>query len=207
MKLLLIRHGQSNGNTRKIIQGWGDAELTEEGLRQAECVAERLATRRGISALYSSPLKRAQQTAQAIGRRLSLQPILRSDLREIHFGDVDGLTVDEFKDRYPHLYSEWEERKNSDFRWPGGESREEFWSRVVGAMEKIVTAHASEDIVVVAHSGAIGCYLSHALTGHPRRWVDYQMDNCALTELEINHRAIQLVVHNDREHLRQIPSF
>lgn len=85
--LLLIRHGQATHNLEQRWEGWGATALTEEGQRQAEALAERLASSAtNIAHLYTSPLLRARQTAQPIARRLGLIPVVHEGLREIDFG-------------------------------------------------------------------------------------------------------------------------
>jgi probable phosphoglycerate mutase len=201
MKLVLVRHGQSNANVRQIVQGWGDDPLSELGLAQAEKVANRLASVEDVRAIYCSPLLRARQTAEAIARRLSLEPQPEPDLREINFGLIEGLSMEEFKIQFPDVYAAWQGRKGVDFRWPNGESRSEFWTRVIVAVERIIAAHSQGTVIVVAHSGALATYVSQIVTGEPGRWTEYGLDNCSVTELEANDGTMRLLLHNDCTHL------
>src|SRR5690349_12094826 len=123
MYLFLIRHGESEGNVTGRRQGWQDAPLTPLGERQAVRTALALtaflqSAEIEVAALYSSPLARALRTAdvisQMIGRPVQTDP----DLREMHFGSVEGLTEAEWKDRYPDLLAAWRDRENLDFGWP-----------------------------------------------------------------------------------------
>ena len=94
MKLILVRHGESVGNFENRLQGQEDYPLTEQGRRQAVLTGHRL-EELGATAVYSSHLLRAQQTAIVIGDRLGIEPSISEDLSEYHFGEMSGLTYAE----------------------------------------------------------------------------------------------------------------
>ncbi|MCL5256973.1 MAG: histidine phosphatase family protein [Chloroflexi bacterium] len=185
-RLILVRHGQSIGNTLDQLQGWRDGYLTEEGLRQAELMAASLAGRKEIAALYSSPLRRAWQTAEAIARQTGLAPVAHPGLREISFGEAEGLSVYELPEVYPEVYKGWQRKDDIDFGWPGGETRRVFHKRVVDTMNEIAGKHRGETIAVVSHGGALGVYVAHLMTGNTTNWAVYQLDNCSISELDVN---------------------
>jgi alpha-ribazole phosphatase len=203
MQLLLIRHAQSDANARRMIHGWSDDSLTEDGLAQAKRLADFLARRPDITAIYCSPLKRALETIEPTAIRLGIKPLIEPDLREINYGRVEGLTVPEFRSRYPDLWIEQEKQKTGNFTWPGGESRQEFWKRSIATIEKIVAARPGTSVVVVAHVGTISSYLSNTLTGSPARWKDYNLDLGGITELRIEGSKTRLEAHNDRTYMER----
>ena len=201
-QLILMRHGQSVLNEQGKWGGWSSAELTPLGRVQAKAVARHLAeSGEAIAALYSSPLRRAWDTAEIIGRALNLRPIPHEGLREINFGQVDGLSLEEFRAAFPEHFARWLDRSDLSFVWPGGERRADFFRRVGRAAEEIVARHPNETVVVVAHGGTIRGILGHFLPAEFGDWWSYELGNCALTRVEVDSSRARLVVLNDTAHL------
>ena len=154
-KVYLIRHGLPDFPDGKgMCIGTTDIPMGDKGLAQAAEMAEKLPA---VTAVFSSPLTRAVQTAQAIGLPVTILP----DLREMHAGEWDGLTFDEIRQRYPELYA----ARASDLTipLPGAEDHEEGLHRFAAAMEKAANL-ALGDFAVVAHGGIIAQFLQH-ITG------------------------------------------
>lgn len=154
-KVYLIRHGLPDFPGGKgMCIGTTDIPMGDKGLAQAAQMAEKLPA---VTAVFSSPLTRAVQTAQAIGLPVTILP----DLREMHAGEWDGLTFDEIRQRYPELYA----ARASDLTipLPGAEDHEESLHRFAAAMEKAANL-APGDFAVVAHGGIIAQFLQH-ITG------------------------------------------
>ena len=152
-RLCLVRHGETEWNAARRIQGQIDIGLNETGLRQAEA-AGRWLKMAGIMALYSSDLKRARTTAEAIGRALGLEPVLVPEMRERRYGTFEGLTYDEAKVKYPEGYAAFEGR-NADYSFENGESLHAMFERVTSRLKKIAAAHAGQNVVVVLHGGVL----------------------------------------------------
>ena len=151
----LVRHGETNWNRERRFQGHLDVPLSTQGRRQAEAVATWLSQQPvSFSAVYSSDLERAAQTAQAIGERLGLTPIYAQELREIHCGDWDGLLVEEIENRYPGKLDEWREIVDR-CPMPGGESLAEVQRRIFGFYERMIRQHTGGAIVIVSHRAAL----------------------------------------------------
>ena len=154
-KVYLIRHGLPDFPGGKgMCIGTTDIPMGEVGFAQAAQMAEKLPA---VTAVFSSPLIRAVQTAQAIGLPITILP----DLREMYAGEWDGLTFDEIRQRYPELYA----ARASDLTipLPGAEDHEEGLHRFAAAMEKAANL-APGDFAVVAHGGIIAQFLQH-ITG------------------------------------------
>jgi broad specificity phosphatase PhoE len=201
-EILLIRHGQTHANTTGHWQGWSDPPLTATGHAQAEAVARRLAAERGqIAALYTSPLRRAMATAQAIAAALNLQPTPIDQLKEIHFGQLEGVTLQDMEARYPHLYARWQDRTDMTFRWPGGERRADFFARAAHACQHILARHLDSKVVIVAHGGTIRACLAHLLPRQLGQWWTYSLDNGGLTRVRVAENETRLLVLNDAGHL------
>lgn len=181
--MFLVRHGETDSNLRGLLHGQADVPLTERGIAQAGRIAARLAGEAGIAALYASPLERAHHTARLIGAAIGREPIAHPGLMEIHFGEVEGLTVPEAWERYPHLRPVNEGDYDLDLQWPGGESRRQFRDRVASALLELLARHRGERIVVVAHGGVIGVGLSALMREATLDWRRFQVGNCSLTHL------------------------
>jgi probable phosphoglycerate mutase len=152
-RLCLVRHGETEWNAARRIQGQIDIGLNEIGLRQAEAAGRWLKSS-GIVALYSSDLKRAWMTAQAIGTALALEPNPVPEMRERGYGVFEGLTYDEAKLKHPDGYAAFEGR-NADYDFENGESLRAMYARVTGKLQEIAVAHWGGNVVVVLHGGVL----------------------------------------------------
>ena len=152
-RICLVRHGETEWNAERRIQGQIDIGLNETGLRQAAATGSRLTTA-GIAALYSSDLKRAWATAQAIGKALDLVPQAVPELRERHYGIFEGLTYDEARDTYPAGYAVFEGR-NADYDFTNGESLKAMFARVTGKLQALAATHRGQAVAVVVHGGVL----------------------------------------------------
>jgi probable phosphoglycerate mutase len=148
-EILLIRHGETTWNQQGRMQGQHDSPLTPLGLQQARLLARRLKAA-AFTALYSSDLGRAHQTARCIADATGHEIVADRDLRERSFGIFEGLTNAEIAVRYPDLHAQFE-RRLPHFCMPDGESAAQFQQRCVGALERIAQRHEGETIVVVSH--------------------------------------------------------
>lgn len=152
-RLCLVRHGETEWNAERRIQGQIDIGLNATGLQQA-AAAGRWLRGAGISALYSSDLKRAWATACAIGEALGLEPVPAPELRERRYGVFEGLTYAEAQARHPDGYAAFEGR-NADYAFENGESLKAMFARVTGRLQAIAAAHPGENVVVVLHGGVL----------------------------------------------------
>jgi len=206
-KLYLVRHGQTVGNVQRRWQGWMDGELTPLGVQQAQATARHLAARgQTFDALYSSPLRRAWQTARIVGRAVGLLPLAHEGLKEICFGEVEGMTWDDFAARHPELHRRWTDRGDLSFTWPGGENRADFYRRAQQAIEDIAARHDGQSIVVVAHGGTLRAILVHlfpAELGQPWR---HSLTNGSLTRVWLTPDGPRLLALNDQSHLDGLTS-
>ncbi len=213
MNLYLVRHGFSTGNRDGRIQGQWDTALTSEGQRQAGMTGRFLAQyfagmRWSVNALYSSDLRRAWHTAEAIGRYLQLSPVRVPGLREMNAGMVEGMTTAEWQALYPALEQGWHDRANLDFGWPGGETRHQLIERVTNTIGAIVARHGPYDnVIAVTHGGVIRAYLNNAVT-RSDELADAEVgaSNCSISQIQFDehggHIGIGcLLMLNARQHL------
>jgi probable phosphoglycerate mutase len=160
-RLYLVRHGATPLTTENRFSGAEGVPLSDEGRAQVEHLAIRLAKDR-ISAVYSSPLDRARETAEILAEPHQLKPIFLDGLREISHGHWEGLTRTEVESRYPGEYAAWEEDPFT-FAPEGGESGISVLSRALPAVREIVVRHRDEDVLVVSHKATLRLILSSLL--------------------------------------------
>ena len=161
--VLLVRHGLTP-TTGKLLPGRAPGlHLTEEGRRQADAVAMRIAQLRKVAAVYSSPLERARETAAPIarGRRLALH--IERGLMEADVGDWTGKALARLR-----LRPEWRtvQYHPGGFRFPGGESFAELQARVVTTLGRLAEQHRGQAIVAVSHADPIKLAVTHAMGTH-----------------------------------------
>lgn len=202
-RLILIRHGETVGNREQLWTGWSDTPLTEIGWKQIRQTAGRFRQdSMGATALYTSPIGRARQTAGEIGRAIGLDPILDGSLKEMHFGDLEAIRGDYFATDHPEIYAHWRHRMDEDFGWPGGETRRDFRLRTVGAVERLRVEYPGQTILLVTHSGYIRMALAHFVPQDYQQWWDVKLNNCSLTHLLIDGTGgAQVPILNDVTHL------
>lgn len=170
----VFRHGQTDYNLANRWQGKGiDADLNETGLAQAQSLAEKLKDF-GIEKIYSSPLKRAYQTAQAVAKNTSAPIEIIEELIEGSVGVCEGLFREDVQKKYPEIWEDWYgENMNMETRWPEGESKREIQERMFVAFNKMLDS--DEKIIGVASHGAAIRYFLIALGYGP-----HKMANTAL---------------------------
>ena len=149
--ILLARHGETDWNLNRRVQGQSDTPLNETGRAQAHALADELAGER-IDAVYSSDLVRAHETARIVAETRGLDVTADPDLREKHFGTWEGLTDDEILVRFP------EARRGP---WGDGETTEDVSRRVLAALLRIADGHPGGQVLVIAHGGALRAALVH----------------------------------------------
>jgi len=153
VRLLLIRHGETQWNAQARIQGHRDIALSERGLRQAQILA-RFLSAAAIDAVHASDLVRASQTAQPLASVLGLPLRLDARLRERGFGLFEGSTYAEAEANWPNEYAIWR-RRDPAHALPGGESYLAARARVLQCLEEIVHSHAGQTVAVVTHGGVL----------------------------------------------------
>jgi len=182
MQIAFVRHGVTTWNLEGRRQGTHDFELTEDGISQAKMIGETLASLNvPFKIIYTSPLKRAVQTAQIIANRLGLQTTIYQQLHELDFGCWTGLTQTEIEERYSELLKE-RERDKWNFRLPGGESYCDGYTRVLPFLNEVV--NLGSNCIVVSHS-TIGRIMIGQLLGYSSQqtleikhpfWIVYLVD-------------------------------
>ncbi len=195
-KIFLVRHGETEWNKNARFQGQTDIPLSPTGKMQAKKVGERLANEK-IDAIYSSDLSRAYQTAQEIARYHHIPITRNQDLREINFGQWEGLSRDVILHDHKDLYEQWLEDPIQT-RAPEGENFYEVQSRAIQALKTIMENHQDDTVVIVAHGGLIKSVIIQYLEGG---FWEFPQGNTAVNILEYKGGSFRFVTLNDLTHL------
>ncbi len=149
-RILMVRHGETDGESSIRFHGHTDVGLSEEGLEQMTRAARQVA-HQPIDLVLASPLRRSWRAAWIVGKGAPVR--LDDDFREVHFGRWEGLTKEEIQVRDPILYEDWQAGVDG-FAYPEGESREEFQARVVRGLERLSRTDVYSALLVL-HKGVI----------------------------------------------------
>ncbi len=195
-RLLLIRHGESEGNAAGILQGHRDYPLTPRGLRQAHLAAAQVA-HLGVDRMVTSPLARAVQTADVIARAVRRPAEPHPGLAEYDIGEAAGLTLAEIRARFPGIIEA--QRRGDPVRFPGEEGRAAFAERIRSALEELT---AGGTVVAVTHGGVVSAICHLVLGLDLGRRGSFRVANCSITEIVRDPRGrFVLERHNDTCHL------
>lgn len=205
-EILLIRHGETDWNAEKRLQGHLDIALNAHGERQAAALAQALSNER-VDAIIASDLQRAMQTAQAIADPRGMTVQIEPALRERCYGAFEGLLYSDIGERYPDAHAAWRAR-DIDARYPTGlnraETLREFSQRAVDAVTSLAAAYRHKKIVVVTHGGVLEC-IHRAATGAgllPPR--DFDIFNAGINRITCNDTALQISGWGDIAHLANL---
>jgi len=199
--IVLVRHGQTEWNRVERFRGQADVPLEETGLAQAEATAQRIAAEWRPVAVYSSPLSRAVKTAEAIARQFGLSVQIHRGLTDINYGQWQGLTPDEARERWPELVDAWY-RTPETAQIPGGETLNNLRVRTMEAVRELAARHLGKTIVLVGHTVVNRAILLGVLGLRNHRFWRLRQDTCAINVLEVDGDNYTLVSMNDTCHLK-----
>lgn len=201
-KIILIRHGESKWNTLKKIQGQKDISLTDKGLKQAQLISNRLAKEK-IDKIYSSDLRRAYLTAEAIGNKIGLGVTPMKEFREINFGIWEGMSNDKMLQEFYDDVLIW--RSNPEkLKIKGAESIEELQKRAMKGINRIIDDNAEHDnLLIVSHSATIKTIILGLLNMDLTYFKNLTISNVGLTIIEFREYNRVLKVLNDTCHLKE----
>ncbi|CAN5483898.1 alpha-ribazole phosphatase [soil metagenome] len=202
--LYFIRHGETESNVRGLLHGVTDVPLNDLGRRQADLIADRLSTLTHLDRIVSSPLQRALTTARAIQRRSGLPLRVYESLKEMNFGAAEGIPFDAVSEVYPDQSAQFLDPDSAHVRYPGGESRGEFFHRVTSTVDDIANQYIGQHVVVVAHGGFISATLSTLLRDDANNWREQPIRNCSLTHIELSTTDPVAHLVDDVVHLEQL---
>lgn len=198
--LLLIRHATNDWVGSDRLAGWTPGvHLNEQGRRQAQALAERLAKQK-IAAIYSSPLERTIETAEILAKPHSLPIRIRDGLGEVKYGDWTGQSVKELAEKQADL---WRivQMIPSQARFPNGESLYEVQVRAVRELDAIVRAHPGQTVAVVSHADVIKACLAHYLGIHLDLFQRLVISPASLTVVQVFPMGVSVSCVNDTSHV------
>ena len=199
-KLLLVRHGVTEFNSTRRFAGYSDVELNADGYRQVERLRARLANEK-IDAVYSSDLKRALVTAEVISPGHKTDIVVCPELREINYGDAEGLTFEEIGHHHPEL-AESITNFSLELSFPGGESFKGFIARTIEFVDRL-NGHAQEQtILIVSHGGVLRTLVCDLLGIDQGFWRQFRFDNASLSIVDTYPQRAILSLLNATSHLR-----
>ena len=198
--IYLIRHGETDWSCNARYCGFTDLELADRGLAQAERLAARMAAE-SLAAVYASDLRRAQQTAEIIARPHGLPVQAVAGLRELNYGEWEGLTQEEVKARDAEFFARWQ-ADAARLGPPGGETFQQLLARAAPAMEELIARHRDETIAVIAHKSTNRALLCHWLDTPVERYRCLRQKTAAINRVESMPDRIVVVGINDTCHLR-----
>jgi len=209
-QICFIRHGETDWNVERRIQGQTDVPLNDTGRKQALAMAFN-AAHHEFHAIYSSSLVRAHDTARMLAERRGLEVQTLPQLRERHFGIFQGLTKAEGEQRHPEAYARYRARDPEyDFgpfdglRTGTGESLNAFAARVESAVDHLVRHHNNQLIAAVTHGGVLDILYRKA-TGRPLHTArDFAIPNCALNWFSFDEHGLHLDAWDDHHYLAQV---
>ena len=200
VRVILVRHGETEWNRLRRIQGGNsNTPLNEKGEQQAESLALRLRSE-GIQAIYSSPLQRSLDTAQAIARHYQMEVDLEPDLIELNLGELEGTLIDDLGKSYNELLITNSQGEVLP-RLPGGESLIEVQQRAWSVIQGLVSQHPEGVIVVVSHYFAILTIICSALNLPLSQMGRLRVGPGSISTLIFDEQAPRLVLFNDTCHL------
>lgn len=200
-KLILVRHGETLWNVEKVFRGRADVSLDELGIRQAELLGKYLSNWR-LEAIYSSPVKRALDTANIIARYQNVAVRIAEGLTDFDFGEWQSLPEQEVMRLYPDLLNEWHSNPHK-VRMPGGESLEDAKKRAVEVVNDVLSKHQGS-VALVSHRVVVKvliCYLLGLDNSHFR---NINQDVAGITIFDYADGRFVLTRHNDTSHLEEL---
>lgn len=198
--IILIRHGETEWNALGKFQGSRDIDLSEEGVLQANFLKKRL--NKNFDYIYCSPLKRALKTAQILSENMEINPVIYEDLREIDFGNWEGLTIKDIKNNYPEIFREWLTDDTIGPLCGGDHSLRDASIRAKHAILNIASENKDKNVAVVAHGGIIKAALIGIFNWNMTMYHRLRLGNTSVSRLYFDDSMTPIILGlNDTSHL------
>lgn len=199
MRLILVRHGETEHNRDGLTLGRADVPLNDRGRAQAVALAASFA--RPPAAIYTSPLVRASDTARAIAAATGVAVVTEPDLIEMDVGEMEHLTGTELRERYPEFLRLWLSGDATDARMPGGETLRDVQTRAWAAIDRFRSEWPEGDVVGVTHNFAILAVVCRALNLPLSEFRRLRHGLASRTVIDIRDGGATLLQLNDNAHL------
>jgi broad specificity phosphatase PhoE len=200
-ELILARHGETEWNVGKIFRGRADVNLDAVGVKQADLLGKYLGNCR-LEAVYSSPLKRALDTATIVARYQKVGVHTAEDIIDLDYGEWQSLSEQQVERLYPALLKEWHNSPHKA-RIPGGESLEDVRGRVIELVNDVLSRHQGR-ILLVSHRVVLKVLICYLLGLDDSHFWNISQDVCGITVFNYVDGRFVLTRHNDTSHLREL---
>lgn len=183
VKLILVRHALTVDNQKSILSGHIDSAISEEGKEQIDKITNYLKDF-DIDKIYTTTSSRTKDTVKKLSELKSIEIIEKESLKEISFGDFEGLTFDEIKDKYPKEFQDMIQ-KGYEYKYPNGESLIDSYNRVCIELDNIISNNDDRTILICSHGGTIRNIITYLISNSYKYHWNFKIDNGSVTILEV----------------------
>ena len=183
VKLILVRHALTVDNQKSRLSGHIDSSISEEGKEQIDKITNYLKDF-DIDKIYTTTSSRTKDTVKKLSELKSIEIIEKESLIEISFGDFEGLTFDEIKDKYPKEFQDMIE-KGYEYKYPNGESLIDSYNRVCIELDNIISNNDDRTILICSHGGTIRNIITYLISNSYKYHWNFKIDNGSVTILEV----------------------
>ena len=183
VKLILVRHALTVDNQKSRLSGHIDSSISEEGKEQIDKITNYLKDF-DIDKIYTTTSSRTKDTVKKLSELKSIEIIEKESLKEISFGDFEGLTFDEIKDKYPKEFQDMIE-KGYEYKYPNGESLIDSYNRVCIELDNIISNNDDRTILICSHGGTIRNIITYLISNSYMYHWNFKIDNGSVTILEV----------------------
>lgn len=183
VKLILVRHALTVDNQKSRLSGHIDSSISEEGKEQIDKITNYLKDF-DIDKIYTTTSSRTKDTVKKLSELKSIEIIEKESLKEISFGDFEGLTFDEIKDKYPKEFQDMIE-KGYEYKYPNGESLIDSYNRVCIELDNIISNNDNRTILICSHGGTIRNIITYLIANSYKYHWNFKIDNGSVTILEV----------------------
>ena len=202
MRLILVRHGDTDFNTSHRFMGHSDIDLSAAGRQQIQCLGDYLKDEK-IDGVYASDLARTITTAAIITEGRGIGVIPCPELREMNYGVCEGMTFNEINDKYPDV-AEQCVNFNLSLEFPGGDTFKDFTDRTISFLKRLKMHKASDTLLVVSHNGPLKALVCHFLGIDMGHWWQIRIDTASISTIDITPRGAILSRLNDTSCLKKL---
>ena len=183
VKLILVRHALTVDNQKSRLSGHIDSSISEEGKEQIDKITNYLKDF-DIDKIYTTTSSRTKDTVKKLSELKSIEIIEKESIKEISFGDFEGLTFDEIKDKYPKEFQDMIE-KGYEYKYPNGESLIDSYNRVCIELDNIISNNDDITILICSHGGTIRNIITYLISNSYKYHWNFKIDNGSVTILEV----------------------
>lgn len=195
VKLILVRHALTVDNQKSRLSGHIDSSISEEGKEQIDKITNYLKDF-DIDKIYTTTSSRTKDTVKKLSELKSIEIIEKESLKEISFGDFEGLTFDEIKDKYPKEFQDMIE-KGYEYKYPNGESLIDSYNRVCIELDNIISNNDNRTILICSHGGTIRNIITYLISNSYKYHWNFKIDNGSVTILEIQNGFTVITAMNN----------